>query len=161
MATASYKDWITKDGLLMLESWARDGLTNEQIAYNIGVARQTFQRWIKNYSDIADALKRGKRPVDMEVENALLKNALGYSYSEDIVYKDESGNTRVRRVNRYSKPDTTAQIFWLKNRKPALWRDKHVQQIEDARPVKETESDFLKFLEDRRKAVNKDEPPNE
>lgn len=65
---------MTEEGLLQLESWARDGLTDEQIAANIGISRSTLNEWKKKYSDISDTLKRGKEVVDIQVENALLKN---------------------------------------------------------------------------------------
>ncbi len=150
MAGASYKDWLTEDGLLQIESWARDGLTNEQIANNIGVKRQTFQAWLKKYDVISDTLKKGKRPIDFEVENALLKNALGFKYTEEEIYKDDDGNTRVKKVNRYQKPDTTAQIFWLKNRKPKLWRDAYKQDVElvEKVDIKELENKYNKYLND-------------
>ena len=75
---AKYKDWLTEEGLLLIEGWARDGLTNDQIAHNIGIARGTLYEWQKTYPDFKDALKRGKAVVDRMVENALLKNALGF-----------------------------------------------------------------------------------
>ena len=65
---AKYKDWLTEEGLLLIEGWARDGLTNDQIAHNIGIARGTLYEWQKTYPDFKDALKRG---VDRMVENAL------------------------------------------------------------------------------------------
>lgn len=150
MAGASYKDWLTEDGLLMIESWARDGFTEEQIANNIGCAYSTFRNWKKKYSAVLAALKKGKRPIDFEVENALLKNALGFKYTEEEIYKDDDGNTRVKKVNRYQKPDTTAQIFWLKNRKPKLWRDAYKQDVEVVEKVdiKELENKYNKYLND-------------
>ena len=82
MAKGKYQEWLTEEGLLQLESWARDGLTDEQIASNMGISRETLSQWKKKYSDISDTLKRGKAVVDIQVENALLKRALGYSYDE-------------------------------------------------------------------------------
>lgn len=79
---AKYEYWLTPEGLLKLESWARDGLTDEQIAANAGITRSTLGEWKKKYSDISDALKKGKEVVDIQVENALLKRALGYTYKE-------------------------------------------------------------------------------
>lgn len=95
---AKLNDWLAKDKLILIEGWARDGLTNEQIANNIGVNVKTLYEWKKNESKVCNALKKGREVVDYEVENALLTNAL-------------SGNV-------------TAQIFWLKNRKQKQWRDK-------------------------------------
>ena len=91
-------EWLEKDKLILLEGWARDGLTNEQIANNIGITAKTLYEWKNKKSDISNALKKGKEIIDFEVENALLKSAM-------------EGNV-------------TAQIFWLKNRKKEQWREK-------------------------------------
>lgn len=120
MAKRKYEYWLTPEGLIKLEGWARDGLTDEQIAKNIGINRDTLYRWKKAHSDISDALKRGKEVIDRQVENALLKRALGYTYDE-VTFED---GVEVKRVRKQVAPDTTAQIFWLKNRKPEDWRDK-------------------------------------
>lgn len=69
----------TEEGLLQLEAWARNGLTDEQIAANMGIAPKTLYRWKERYPQIMQSLKRGKAIVDIQVENALLKRALGYS----------------------------------------------------------------------------------
>lgn len=121
---AKYTYWLTEEGLLLIEGWARDGLTEEQIANNIGISRSTLNEWKKKFSDISDTLKQSKEIADRQVENALHKTALGFYYEEDMV----TNQGDVVRVKKYSKPNTTAQIFWLKNRKPADWRDK--QEIE-------------------------------
>lgn len=120
MAKRKYEYWLTPEGLIKLEGWARDGLTDDQIAKNIGINRDTLYRWKKAHSDISDALKKGKEVIDRQVENALLKRALGYTYDE-ITFE---GDDEVKRVRKQVAPDTTAQIFWLKNRKPEEWRDK-------------------------------------
>lgn len=139
MAKGKYVDWLTPDGLLMIEGWARDGLTEAQIAHNIGISHQTLCTWKDRFKEILEALKRGKAPVDIEVENALLKRALGYSYDEiKTVMKD--GVEVERTITRKTvPPDTTAQIFWLKNRKPTQWRDKPLVTITGP----ETETDPL------------------
>lgn len=165
-ARGKYQEWLTDEGLLKLEGWARDGLTDEQIAENMDIAVGTLYRYKNEYCEICEALKRGKDVVDRQVENALLRRALGYSYEEqeyatfpleddeyyealethiqnykfmnpeatDIDIQLERDNfPKVRKVLIKSKtkevvPDTTAQIFWLKNRKPDEWRDKQVVQ---------------------------------
>lgn len=134
MARGKYQDWLTSEGLLKLEAWARDGLTDEQIAKNMGISRSTLAEWKKKYSDISDTLKKGKEVVDIEVENALLKRALGYKYVEVTKERVTELNPRTgepesklvvtKEVVKEVQPDVTAQIFWLKNRKPDVWRDK-------------------------------------
>ncbi|AFU12936.1 Phage terminase, small subunit [Bacillus thuringiensis MC28] len=132
---SKYDAWLTKEGLLKIEGWARDGLTEEQIAHNIGIKRQTLYEWKKRFSVISYALKRGKEVVDREVENALLKRALGYTYEEVTVEREqvtegEFESVETKRVKRQVPPDTTALIFWLKNRKPEVWRDR--KEIENS-----------------------------
>lgn len=254
MAKGKSEYWLTPEGLLKIEGWARDGLTDEQIATNIGVSRSTLNEWKKKYPDISDALKRGKDIIDIQVENALLKRALGYRYTEvtkerivdtgqkkrhggeseltekewdfaikyfngrccycgeymsnptkDHIKPLNGGGTLSReniipccqRCNSskkdnemsswyqkqvfYSKeriqkiydyvdfvlnlgnsldeeigqmvvtkevtkevvPDTTAQIFWLKNRRPDKWRDKQDVQISGALETEKTKLDDL------------------
>ncbi|WP_048782931.1 transposase [Streptococcus sp. 263_SSPC] len=117
---AKYTEWLTEEGLIQIEGWARDGLIDEQIAQNMGISYSTFREWKKKFSAISAVLKRGKEVVDRQVENALLKTAIGYVYEEETV--TNAGD--VVAVRKYSKPNTTAQIFWLKNRKRGQWTDK-------------------------------------
>lgn len=130
MAKGKYEQWLTEEGLLQLEAWARNGLTDEQIAANIGISRSTLNEWKNRFSDILDTLKRGKEIVDIQVENALLKRALGYTYKETTREAQFNPQTEqyemvvTKEVTKEVVPDTTAQIFWLKNRKPEEWRDK-------------------------------------
>ena len=124
MAKGKYEYWLMPEGLLKLEGWARDRLTDEQIAHNMGINIATLYRWKEKYCDICESLKRGKDVVDRQVENALLRRALGYEY-EEVKEKFEYGEITERTVTKKEVvPDTTAQIFWLKNRKPDKWRDK-------------------------------------
>lgn len=130
MAKGKYADWLTPEGLLKIEGWARDGLIDEQIAKNIGIRAGTLYEWKNRFPEFSEALKRGKEVVDREVENALLKRALGYEYTEttrEAVQDPNSGEVKMqvtKKVTKQVAPDTTAQIFWLKNRKPDKWRDK-------------------------------------
>lgn len=121
---SKYNDWLEKEKLILIEGWARDGLTEEQIAHNMGIRRQTLFKWKNEYSDIGDALKKGKEVADYEVENALFKRALGYDYEEIISEKTSDGKTHIKKVKRHVPPDTTAMIYWLKNRRPDKWRDR-------------------------------------
>lgn len=130
MAKGRYQEWITSEGLLKLEGWARDGLTDKQIAENIGVTEQTLNVWKKKYPSFFESLKKGKEVIDRQVENALLKRALGYEYDEvtkELCESAEAGESRLavtKVVTKQMAPDTTAQIFWLKNRKRDVWRDR-------------------------------------
>lgn len=124
VAKGKYQEWLTKEGLLRLQGWARDGLTDEQIAENIGINVCTLYDWKNKYPNIAEALKDGKDVADRQVENALFKSALGYTFDEVTkeLKDDELVVTKV--VHKEVQPNTTAQIFWLKNRKRVEWRDR-------------------------------------
>ena len=134
MAIGKYKYWISHDGLLKIEGWARDGLIDEQIAKKMGISASTLYVWKDKYNKISESLKKGKEVVDREVENALLKRALGYEYVEktkELVKDPETGERKLvvtKEITKSVIPDVTAQIFWLKNRKPNEWRDKPVYE---------------------------------
>ena len=138
MAKSKAEKWLEPDGLLRIEGWARDGLTEEQIAKNMGVSRSTLSDYKVKYPDILRAIKNSKEVADREVENALFNKATGYTVKlkkpmkvRHVEYDEVSG----RKVAEYERieyieeevqvpADTTAQIFWLKNRKSNEWRDK-------------------------------------
>lgn len=134
MANAKYQYWVSREGLLQIGAWARNGLTEEQISRNMGIRRSTLFEWKKKYPDISDALKNNKAVADIEVENALHKRAVGYDTTEKITYTDAKGNKTVKTVQKHIPGDVTAQIFWLKNRMKKDWRDKveveHTGQID-------------------------------
>lgn len=129
MAKSKYES-IVKPKLILIEGWARNGLTIEQIAKNLGISKVTLYKYMSNHNELSEHLKKGKEVVDIEVENALLKRALGYKYNEvtkELIRDKETGEEELKVTKVVTKevtPDTTAQIFWLKNRKPEEWRDK-------------------------------------
>ena len=144
MALGKINEWLEKDKLILLEGWARSGLTDEQIAKNIGIATSTFYEWKKKELEFSEALKKGKEVIDFEVENALLKRALGYEYEEEIY---ENG-ILTKKVKKQVAPDTTAQIFWLKNRKKEQWREKVevVKTDEDLQNINKNISNIANLL---------------
>lgn len=129
MAKSKYDSHV-KDKLVLVTSWARNGLTDIQIAHNLGISEDTFYTYKNKYTEFSEALKKGKEVIDFEVENALLKRALGYTFEEvtkESVFNKKTGKYELivtKTVTKEIQPDTTAQIFWLKNRKPKEWRDK-------------------------------------
>lgn len=124
MAKGKYAEWLTPENLTVLEGWARDGMIDEQIAGRIGIATTTLYDWKNKYPEFAQALKKGKEYVDTQVENALLKRALGYDYTEERVEISQKDGKKVIQTVKHVAPDVTAQIFWLKNRRREHWRDK-------------------------------------
>ncbi len=141
-AKPKYTEWLTPDGLLRIEGWARDGLSLAQIAHNVGVADSTFRRWKEENEALSAAIKRGNAPVDLEVENAMLKSALGH---KETVRKAIKVKTEKQKVGEgkiveehieyvdeevYIPPQVIAQIFWLKNRRPDKWKEKQVVEAD-------------------------------
>ena len=130
MAKGKYEYWLTPEGQALLAGWARAGLTEEQISHNMGINRTTLYEWKAKYPDISNTLKKGKEVVDLEVENALLKRALGYDYeekTEELRVDRKTGKKKMvvtRSIHKHAPPDITALIFWLKNRMPDRWKDK-------------------------------------
>ncbi len=122
-----------KPKLELITGWARDGVTDEQIAHNLGVAYSTFREYKQAQPALAAALKDGKEVADLKVVGALYRRAMGYAYDEvtrEQRADPESGERRLtvtKVVTKQVAPDVTAQIFWLKNRLPAQWRDKPVE----------------------------------
>lgn len=134
-AKGKYAKWLQSDNLLRLQAWARDGLSDEQMAHNIGITTTTLYDWKKKYPAFSEALARGKEVVDIEVENALLKRAKGYDYIETTLELIADKNARnkavmkvTKRVTRHVPPDVKAIVFWLTNRKPE-WRDKQEKEL--------------------------------
>lgn len=134
MAASKYET-VVLPNLILIEKWAREGATEKEIASRLGIAYSTFREYRAKYSALSALLKRGKEIVDAEVENALLEKTKGGKVllkrplkikkafyvegkkvreEEEIVYAD---------YEEYIIPDTVAQIYWLKNRDPAHWRD--------------------------------------
>lgn len=146
MAKGKYQKWLEPEGLTLIEGWARDGLTDEQIAKNMGIAYSTLREWKDKYPALSASLKKGKDVVDRVVENALLKRALGYEYDE-VSEKYEDGFLVEKKViKKHVVPDTTAQIFWLKNRKPEQWRAKQAEMA-DTTAIDKLD-DILKGIKD-------------
>ena len=129
---AKYDVWICEEGVLKISAWARQGLSNEQIAENIGVSRKTFQEWLKKFPELKEAVKNSKEVADIHVENALFKKCLGYTVKvakhikvRKVEYSDEGkriGETEelVPVFDEVHVPaDTNAQKFWLQHRKVA------------------------------------------
>ena len=116
-------DIVNKLGLV--EGWKRDGLTDEQIARNLGVSKHTLIKWKKNIPDFLDAIKKGNEVSDYELENALHKRAVGYYYEEETV----TNKGEVVKIKKYEHANPTSLIFALKNRLPHKYRDKVEQEI--------------------------------
>lgn len=127
MAKSKWED--IKDKLALVEGWAREGLTDEQIANNLDISTSTFYEYKNRYSEFSESLKKGKEIIDFEVENALLKNAL-------------DGNV-------------TAQIYWLNNRKLKQWKNKRENTENNKEEISKVEQILVKIREEVDKDINK------
>ena len=139
---AKYEEWLTEDGLLLIAAWARNGLTLEQLADKMDISTETLRVWRKEHPAISAALKKTREMVDTDVENALFKKTQGYTVQLMKAFKvkrteyAENGRKTAEIEEVVQAPDeihvpadTTAQIFWLTNRKPDDWkRDRSAQQ---------------------------------
>ena len=124
---AKIQEWLQEDKLILLEGWARDGLSLEQIAKNIGIDESTIYKWKSSKVEIFEALKKGKEVADYEVENAVFKRATGYTYEEKTYEDGVLKKTVIKEV----PPDTTAQIYWLKHRQREKWGEKETPNNND------------------------------
>lgn len=117
-------------------SLAIQGKTIAEIAKEFGVARSTLNKWIAENRELAEAVNEGRDTADAKVEKSLFQRAIGYTVKEKKVIQtvDKDGKQKPAKVEiteRVIPPDVTAQIFWLKNRKPSKYRDKQEVTVED------------------------------
>lgn len=127
-------EWLEEDNLMLLECWARDGYTFQDIANRIGISISTLRMWRGQYPEINDALKKGREIIDYKVENALLKSALGYKTKEVKVTTTMRYGKVVETVkevtDREQAPNVSAIQCWLYNRLPNKWKKNRDQLIE-------------------------------
>lgn len=143
---SKYEEWKKNDEisdkLILVEGWSRDGLSQQQIANNLGINVDTLIEYKKKYSDFSQALKKGREIVDYEVENALYKTAMGYTITLHKQKVTKDGDVVDIEEEVHVPPNPTAQIFWLKNRQKEKWREKqevsvNANPIEDLTPLAE------------------------
>lgn len=122
---AKYEEWINEEGLAMISHWKRHGLSNKQVAENMGITEDTFYKWVSRFSEFAEAIKKGRTVIVNHLENALVKRAL--------------------------EGDTTALIFALKNMDAEHWRDRKETAVSGSLDTtKEINVNFVKADKDER-----------
>lgn len=126
------------------------GATDVEIADFFGVHVATIYRWKHTHPDFCEALNEGKAKADERVTNSLYQKAVGYTFESEKIFQAQGEIIRAP-TREHVPPDTTAAIFWLKNRQPELWRDK--QSLEhvgkDGGPIETT----TVSARDRKKAI--------
>ena len=127
-------EWLEEDNLMLLECWARDGYTFQDIANRIGISISTLRMWRVQYPEIDSALKKGREIIDYKVENALLKSALGYKTKEVKVTTTMRYGKVVETVkevtDKEQAPNVSAIQCWLYNRLPNKWKKNRDNLIE-------------------------------
>lgn len=133
MARPSKYETHVAPRLVEIEDWVRNGATDEEVAKRLGIAYSTLREYKNEFSAFSAVLKKGKDYVDAQVENALLQRALGYEFKEITKELRDGELVPTKVVTKHIVPDTTAQIFWLKNRRPDKWREKPAEQGDDGK----------------------------
>lgn len=134
-------NWITESGLLQIEQWAREKLTEKDIAEKrIGVSHKTFIEWKKGHPSITTALKKGRAPVAEEIEKSFYDICGIQEYKETTEEITYDSNNKViskhkRIVTKQAPPNVTALIFALKNLMPEKYRDRPQDAISDAKQI--------------------------
>lgn len=115
------------------------GATDGEIADFFEVSVATINRWKTAHEDFCESLKAGKAAADDRVERSLYQRALGYTHDEDKIFNN-NGEPLVVPTKKHYPPDTTAAIFWLKNRRGDEWRDKRELEVTDTRSEEEIDA---------------------
>ena len=141
---------------LLAEGFARDGLNDVEIANNLGISKDTYYTYQKKYPDFLDAIRAGKKPVDIIAVNSLYKLVQGYSYKEITTEtkKTKDGTTLpivIKTVTKHIPPNERACEFWLTNRDRENW--KHMNHTDltskgEALLTLEERQAFIKDIQD-------------
>lgn len=154
MAKGKYDRWLTDEGLAQIGGWKIRGLTDEEVAANMGVSYSTLRAWRDKYPALSAVLKKSKEAAELTVENALFRKAIGYDYDEEtkeLRFDKASKAYRMvttKTVRKHQPPDTAAAIFFLKNRAPDRWKDK--QDVSVSTGMAEEQSRLAELLNQRR-----------
>lgn len=105
------------------QSAAHLGATDREVAEMLGVSERTLNYWKHQHPELVDALKVGKETADERVTQSLYHRAVGYTFDSVKIFQHQGGIIEAP-YKEHVPPDTTAAIFWLKNRRPDEWRDK-------------------------------------
>ncbi|WP_319589660.1 hypothetical protein [uncultured Draconibacterium sp.] len=110
-------------------NYALLGATDAEMSDFFGVSERTFNTWKKKHPEFLQSIKKGKSRADAQVASKLFNRATGYEFEEVSIEKKGRKIVSKRTTTKHIPSDTTAGIFWLKNRQPDLWRDKQVTEL--------------------------------
>ena len=146
-AKSKYDDALPE----IAEGYARRGLSDVDIAKNLGISLDAYYRYQKQFPEFYEAIRRGKRPANIIVENALFKRCIGFEFVEPSTetYVDDKGKKHVKKktTTKYIMPDINAIRFWLINREPDLWKTiREELENDNMDKVKDVLADFIRTL---------------
>ena len=140
MAKGKYQEWLTEEGLIRLEGWARDGLNDEQLAEKMHIGARTFYEWKNKHPQILQAIRAGKDVPDRKVENSLYNSCFDRKITvrkpfkcKEVYFQD--GKRCEKESIVYGEEEVAipanekAQEFWLANRKPEAWSRKEKLEV--------------------------------
>lgn len=117
MAKGKYQKWLKPANLERITNWAIKGCTDEEIARNMGIRRQTLYDWFNKHGDISDAVKTGRELSIDCIENMAFKVAMGLAEEEVMVkVKNADGTESAQMRKRKLPPNPSMLMFLLKNR---------------------------------------------
>ena len=115
--------WSSREGLTLVSAWARQGLSEGELARRMGVRANTLRRWRLKSPAFDAAVIRGRDWADATVEEAMLRRALGFTVTEKCEEESSTG-LKVKSAEKYIPPDLSAQLAWLRIRRPEIWGEK-------------------------------------
>lgn len=142
---SKYKD----EFVVQAEKLCKLGATDMEVADFFEVEVRTLYRWKAEHDDFCQALKAGKAEADARVERSLFARATGYEHDE-VDIRVLGGGIVQTPIRKHYPPDTTACIFWLKNRRPDEWRDRQELTGKDGAPLFEKPAETMTDDEIRR-----------
>lgn len=122
-------EWLEPGNLLLLKDYARRGMTDKEIAKSIGIGRTTFYNWIKKSKEFEEAIKEGRKPVIVEVEDSFIRECTGYWVTEITEKEDSKGNITTITSEKWIRPNVSSMMFYLKNKDPEHWTDRKTERI--------------------------------
>jgi len=133
---------------LLVKALARQGMTDEQMAEEIGIGRATFYKWKKRYTSFRDSCEGGKKEPNEIVKESLFARATGFDYYEEKIVDGPKGR-QVEKIKKHALPDATSMIFWLKNRDKENWRDRyeHDVKVNNQEKIREELESIIKEVE--------------
>jgi transposase len=145
--------WVTNvfPKLQQISEWLQNGDLEEKIYQRLDISHDTWYRYLKEYPELNEIVNSANDIRNKQVENALLKAALGYEYEEvRTIIEEKNGkkNTRIEKAKKFMPPNTGAMQFWLKNKSPEKWNDRR-ELILDTKDNEEARKQlFLEMIEE-------------